>query len=137
MATQFYQRLHNRRQDQADRNAKALYKKARSFNRRIEFNAPGDVNVRPDMTATLSGTGTAWDRTYQIKTVTFLFDQPEGASESGGFTMTIEAAEDVPDAGIANIDNTFGANSGVLESGSSILAPEITPGAPNDGFAGQ
>lgn len=147
--TEFYRRTHGLRQDQVDRQAKSLAQKAGMFNRRIDLRAIGDVNVDPNKEIALTGTETAWDRTYYIMSVTFVFDEPEEPSEYGGCTMTIDGAE-IPGGlsplisggsgitlpSVTGSPDTFGADPGVLGGDASLLSPQATPGA-NDGFAGQ
>lgn len=95
MPQEFYQRVPGERHEQVERRAKIRSRIASLFEKQIEWQGPGDVNVDPRMTVPLSGTGSAWDQSYIIQSITFIFDQPEGVSEYGGFTMTIEAANDI------------------------------------------
>lgn len=141
MPTQeFYSRTPGRRFDQVQRQAKADARKAGFYERQIELTAPGDVNLDPSKTMSLSGTGTSWDASYIIQSATFVFDQPQGANEYGGCVMTVDAAIDTSgnNAGGLTLSplgpGEFGTPpSGVLDGGSLLSPTPMTP-IP-DGFA--
>jgi phage protein D len=81
----FFQRLPSLTQDQANSQAQRLQSLASSFQMQVGVDIPGDVTINATMSLTLTGTGTAWDTTYYIDTVTHEFSFEEG------FRTTIEA----------------------------------------------
>jgi phage protein D len=81
---QFYVRNPGLIQNQAQNQAQNLATLAGAFQLQVEVDIPGDVTINPSMGLTLTGTGTAWDTTYFIDTVTHEF------SFEGGFRTTIE-----------------------------------------------
>lgn len=92
MPTELYSEEPGMRQSEVERKARAMSRMAGMFEKQIDWTGPGDVNVDPRMNAVLSGTGSAWDQSYVIQSITFVFNQPDGVTDNGGFTMTIEAA---------------------------------------------
>jgi phage protein D len=82
---QFFQRIPGLTSDQANSQAQRLQSLANAFQMQVEVDMPGDVTVNPTQSLTLTGTGTAWDTTYYIDTVTHEFSFEEG------FRTTIEA----------------------------------------------
>lgn len=128
MPQEYYQHVPGERHDQVERRARVRARIAGLFEKQIEWMGPGDVNVDPRMTVPLTGTASAWDQSYIIQTITFVFDQPEGASEYGGFTMTVEAANDIGGAQ-AGLDSTTTQPGGGPEGDG-----EGQPGASNQGW---
>lgn len=90
MAGDFYTYSAGLLQDQVKNIALRQAQEVQTFKRIVEVNAPGDVNVNPQMSLTLSGTGTCFDQSYYIDTVTHVFDF------EGGYRMTVEA-KNIPD----------------------------------------
>jgi phage protein D len=81
----FFQRLPGLTQGQANAQAQRLQSLASAFQMQVEVDIPGDVTINATMSLNLTGTGTAWDTTYYIDSVTHEF------SFEGGFRTTIEA----------------------------------------------
>jgi phage protein D len=81
----FFQRLPGLTSDQADAQAQRLQSLASAFQMQVEVDIPGDSSINATMSLNLTGTGTAWDQTYYIDTVTHEF------SFEDGFRTTIEA----------------------------------------------
>jgi phage protein D len=72
-------------QGQATAQAQSTAKLAGAFQKQVEVDMPGDVNVTQSMTLTLSGTGTSWDQSYLIEAVTHRINAHQG------YRMLIEA----------------------------------------------
>jgi hypothetical protein len=90
MAGDFYQYRAGLLQDQIKNIALRQSQEVSTFKRQVEVNAPGDVNVNPRMSLSLSGTQTCADQSYFIDTVTHFFDFEMG------YRMTVEA-KNIPD----------------------------------------
>lgn len=104
---EFYSRSPGRTQAQVQQRADRQLRLANQFERGVDLTKAGDVNIDPRMMLSLSGTGTSFDMTYQIQTITWVFDEPESVSEYGGFQMTIEAVKPFG-SGIPDITSTPG-----------------------------
>jgi hypothetical protein len=82
-------------QDQVNSEQKKVARQAGQFEYSIEVDMRGDVNCNPTQQLQLSGTGTAFDRSYDIMSVTHRFSTEEG------YRMTIigHSGSEVGDAG--------------------------------------
>lgn len=81
----WFRRKAGRTQQQAENEAKRLQRLSEEKEKYVTVDAPGDLTVRATSSLTLTGTGTAFDQTYQIETVEHRF------SVGGGYTMSITA----------------------------------------------
>ncbi len=82
---QFYQRAADNTQDQSQQQAENQKNQVADQIMQVEVDCPGDCNVNPEMSLTLSGTGTAFDMTYFIQQVQHTI------SWEGGYRMLVEA----------------------------------------------
>jgi phage protein D len=66
-------RAPNLTKQQADKIAKGRHDEAVGRERNLSIDAPGDVNLDPEMTLALTGTGTGFDQSYVIASITHRF----------------------------------------------------------------
>jgi hypothetical protein len=81
-------------QAQADDLAQKTLKDFTGHEREVDFTGPGIIGIDPRRTLRLTGTGTAADMDYPIKTISRKFDW------DGGFSMTVNAKSGSPDEAI-------------------------------------
>lgn len=76
-------RAPNVTKQQADKVAKSRHDEVVSRERTLDIEAPGDVNIDAEGGLTLTGTGTSFDQSYVIASISHRFNQ------HSGYTMTI------------------------------------------------
>lgn len=81
----FFHDVPGKTEDQVERQASRLQNSAEEKGKYVTVEAPGDVGVRATMSLSLSGTGTAFDQSYDIESVEHRF------SIHDGYVMTITA----------------------------------------------
>lgn len=131
-ALPFYRHDPGNTQHQVEKHNKVLQYQAGLFKRRVVVVGPADVVVDPTQSLVLSGTGTDADKTYDIWSVSFIFDQPEATTEGdeGGAVMSIE--------GVTQWDDISGIAGSTLAGAIGDVAPEASPSelqAINEGMA--
>lgn len=81
----FFKDVPGKTEPQVQNDANRLQNQAEEKGKYVTVEAPGDVNVRATMTLSLSGTGTAFDQSYDIESVQHRF------SIHDGYIMTVTA----------------------------------------------